>query len=160
MKMRPLAALMAVSLLATGLASPTVHASSAEHVQASHAWIRVLPGNLPAGAYVDLSNSSDEPTALTGASSTAYGMVMLHQSSNQGGISRMVMVHNIDLPAHGVARLEPAGYHLMLMHARAPVKPGEKVTLQLTFADGSTLPVAFIVRPANAVDDGSAHAGH
>jgi copper(I)-binding protein len=139
-----------------GLAFVTgVHAAAADHVRASHAWIRVLPGALPAGAYVTLENDSDQPVTLTGASSKAYAQVMLHHSSTQGGVSRMTMVDSLRVPAHGKAELAPAGYHLMLMQPATPVKPGTTVRLLLKFSDGSTLPADFIARPANALDDGA-----
>jgi len=137
-----------------------VHATAAEHIRASHAWIRVLPGNLPAGAYVTLHNDSAQPVALTGASSAAYAEVMLHHSSTAGGMSRMRMVDTLTVPAHGEAVLAPAGYHLMLMQAKTPVKPGDTVPLTLKFSDGSTLATDFAARPANAVDAGEPHAAH
>jgi periplasmic copper chaperone A len=148
MKPPALSALLAGLLLTAG-----AQATSAEHILASHAWIRVLPGDLPAGAYVTLENSSDQAAALSGASSTAYAEVMLHQSSNEGGVSRMAMLHSLAIPAHGTAVLAPASYHLMLMKAATPVKPGDVVKLNLTFTDGSTLATDFIARPASAIDD-------
>jgi len=154
MKPFALASLLAGLLLAGG-----VHASAADHVHASHGWIRVLPGTLPAGAYVTLQNDGDQPVALNGARSTVYADVMLHRSSTEGGMSRMAMVDTLDIPAHGQAALAPAGYHLMLMQPGTPVKPGDTVTLTLTFTDGSTLPVDFVARPANAMDAGD-HPAH
>jgi hypothetical protein len=145
-------------LLAGLLLSGAAHAGAADHVHANHAWIRVLPGDLPAGAYVTLQNDGDQPIALRGASSTVYGDVMLHQSSTAGGMSRMTMVDALPVPAHGKAVLAPAGYHLMLMQAKAPVKPGDTVRLMLNFTDGSTLAADFIARPANAMDAGDEHA--
>lgn len=145
--------LFAGLLLASG-----AHAAAADHVRASHAWIRVLPGALPAGAYVTLENDGDQPVALSGASSTAYADVMLHHSSTEGGMSRMTMVDSLTVPAHGKAVLAPAGYHLMLMQANAPVKAGDTVRLTLKFTDGSTLPADFVARPANAMDAGDDHA--
>lgn len=142
--------LLFAGLLLTGAACAT----GADHVHASHAWIRVLPGDLPAGAYVTLQNDGDQPVALNGAHSDTYAEVMLHCSSSEGGMSRMAMVDTLTVPAHGKAVLAPAGYHLMLMKAVAPVKPGDKVRLTLTFTDGSTLAVDFLARPANTVDDG------
>ncbi|HEY8586009.1 MAG TPA: copper chaperone PCu(A)C [Rhodanobacter sp.] len=129
-------------------------ATDADHIRASHAWIRVLPGALPAGAYVTLENHGDQPVALRGASSTVYAEVMLHQSSRAGGVSRMTAVDTLTVPAHGKAELAPAGYHLMLMQPRTPVKPGDRVILTLQFADGSTLATDFLARPANALDAG------
>jgi len=142
-------------LLAGLMVTHGVAATEAEHVHASHAWLRVLPGDLPAGAYVTLENSGDQPAALSGASSAAYADVMLHKSSSDGGMSRMAMVDSLTVPAHGKAVLAPAGYHLMLTKAAHPVKPGDTVRLSLKFADGSTLPADFTARPANAVDAGS-----
>jgi copper(I)-binding protein len=147
-------------LLAGLLLTGGAHASAADHVHASHAWIRILPGDLPAGAYVTLQNDGDQPVALRGASSTVYADVMLHQSSTAGGMSRMTMVDVLPVPAHGKAVLAPAGYHLMLMQANAPVKPGDTVRLTLDFTDGSTLATDFIARPANAMDAGNDHGGH
>jgi len=146
--------LLLAGLLLTGGA----RATDADHIRASHAWIRVLPGALPAGAYVTLENDGDRPVALRGASSSVYAEVMLHRSSREGGVSRMAMVDALSVPAHGKAELAPAGYHLMLMRAKVPVKPGDTVTLKLQFGDGSTLATDFIARPANAMDAGDEHA--
>ena len=153
MKSSTLSLLLSGLLLAGG-----AHATDADHIRASHAWIRVLPGALPAGAYVTLENDGDRPVALRGASSSVYAEVMLHRSSREGGVSRMAMVDALNVPAHGKAELAPAGYHLMLMRAKAPVKPGDTVTLTLQFGDGSTLATDFIARPANAMDAGDEHA--
>ncbi|HKR75926.1 MAG TPA: copper chaperone PCu(A)C [Rhodanobacter sp.] len=140
-------------LLAGLLGAGPAHAATAPHVTASHAWIRVLPGALPAGAYVVLRNDGDQPVSLTGASSPAYGEAMLHESSRAGGMSRMVMVDALAIPAHGTQALASGGYHLMLMDAKQPVQPGDTVRVTLKFNDGSTLPVNFTARPASALGD-------
>ena len=141
-------------LLAGLLLAGSAQAAQADHVRTRHAWLRVLPGDLPAGAYVTLENNGAQPVALSGASSTAYADVMLHESSSDGGMSRMAMVDSLTVPAHGKVALAPAGYHLMLTKALRPVKPGDSVRLNLKFADGSTLATDFVARPANAVDAG------
>ena len=138
-------------LLAGLLCAGAVHATEAEHVHASGAWIRVLPGNLPAGGYVTLRNDGDQPAALEGASSPDYASVMLHQSSTDTGMGRMRMVDRLDVPAHGQVALSPGGYHLMLMDATQPVQPGQTVRITLRFADGSTLATDFVAKPANAL---------
>lgn len=142
-------AVLFAGLLVAGLA----HAGATTHVTASHAWIRVLPGALPASAYVVLRNDGAAPVALTGADTPAYGEAMLHESSSAGGMSRMRMVAALPIPAHGTQALAPGGYHLMLMDARHPVQPGDTVHVTLKFGDGSTLPVDFLARPASALSD-------
>jgi copper(I)-binding protein len=137
-------------LLASLLFANAAVASEAEHIRASQAWIRVLPGDLPAGAYVTLENTGDEPASLQGARSASYASINLHKSTVDGGVSRMSMVDNLPIPAHGKAELTPGGYHLMLMKAATAVKPGDKVKLTLSFGDGSNLDTDFIARPANA----------
>jgi copper(I)-binding protein len=143
---RPLSLLLA-GLLCAGAA----HATEADHVRASDAWIRVLPGNLPAGGYVTLHNDGDQPATLQGASSTAYASVMLHQSSTETGMGRMRMVDHLVVPAHGQVALAPGGYHFMLMDAGKPVRPGQNVQMTLRFVDGSTLTAGFLAKPANAL---------
>lgn len=141
-----------LSLLLAGLlCAGAAHAGEVAGVHATEAWIRVLPGALPAGGYVTLRNDGDQPAVLTGASSPAYGSVMLHQSSTETGMGRMRMVDRLEVPAHGQVALSPGGYHLMLMDAPKPVRPGQTVRVTLRFADGSTLATDFLARPANAL---------
>ncbi|WP_267223311.1 copper chaperone PCu(A)C [Dyella silvae] len=145
-------------LLAAGLLLTTgAYATEAEHIRASQAWLRVLPGDLPAGAYVTLENTGDQPASLRSARSTTYASVMLHKSSDEGGVSRMAMVETLVIPAHGKAELAPGGYHLMLTKAASSVKPGDTVKVTLGFGDGSTLETDFVARPANATDAGTGH---
>jgi copper(I)-binding protein len=153
MKPIPLVALCAVLLLGAGAAS-AASATSAQQVRVSHAWLRILPGALPAGGYATLHNDGDQPAALTGARSAVYAQVMLHESSTAGGTNRMRMVQAMSVPAHGSAALTPGGFHLMLEQPRHAVKPGDVVRLTLSFADGSTRDVDFSARPANALDAG------
>lgn len=149
--MRKLPAMLALvaALLVMGFAA---HAATSAKVQVrvDHAWIRVLPGALPAGGYATISNTGDTPLTLTGASSPAYGHVMLHKSSMQNGVSHMRMIKQLKLPAHASVKLAPGGYHLMLMQATHKVSPGDTVPVTLHFADSSQLEVDFTARPANA----------
>ena len=128
-------------------------AAQADQIKASHAWIRLLPGDLPAGGYVTLDNQGASAATLVSAQSTAYASVMLHQSAmDQAGNSAMHMLDRLTIPARGGVALAPAGYHLMLQQAAHPLKPGDKIDVTLNFADGSHLQVPFLIRPANTVD--------
>jgi copper(I)-binding protein len=49
------------------------------------------------------------------------------------------------------------GTHLMLIGLDAPLVAGQIVRLTLSFADGSSLPVAATVRPAGAMPEGGGH---
>ncbi|GLQ90047.1 copper chaperone PCu(A)C [Dyella flagellata] len=135
------------------LLPPQVQATQADQIKASHAWIRLLPANLPAAGYVTLDNQGSSAATLVSARSAFYASVMLHQSATDTtGSSSMRMLDRLTVPAHGEVSLAPAGYHLMLQEATHPFKPGETIDITLDFADGSHLRVPFSVRPANAPD--------
>lgn len=142
-------ALLFVGLLHIGSA----YATQADHVTSAHAWIRLLPGDLPAAGYVTLQNNDAKAATIAAVQTDAYASAMLHQSTQDAdGMSHMTMVDHLAIPAHAAVSLSPSGYHLMLEHASHPLKPGDSVHITLRFADGSQLPVPFLVRPANAVD--------
>jgi periplasmic copper chaperone A len=131
----------------------SAHGAQADHVTATHAWIRLLPGNLPAAGYVTLQNNDATVATIAGVHTNAYTSAMIHQSTQEAnGMSRMTVVDHLSIPAHGSVSLSPSGYHLMLEHASYPLKVGDSVNITLNFADGSQLPVSFLVRSANAVD--------
>jgi copper(I)-binding protein len=142
--------LLVFALLAGSALAAPAYARGSASIGIQHAWIRLLPGDLPAGGYATLTNAGDAAAALVGASSPAYAHVMLHRSTLANGMSTMHMVSKLIVPAHGKVTLAPGGYHLMLMHAKRPLKPGDTVKLRLQFADGSHLDADFLVRPANA----------
>lgn len=144
MMLRSLAA--SLFLLATGAAS----AADTSAVDASAGWIRVLPGSLPAGAYVTFHNRSDRALKIVDAESTDYAEAMIHRSSTEGGMGRMAMVDSVDLPPGGTVAFTPGSYHVMLEQPRHAVKPGDRVTLTFRLSDGTTLPATFVARPANA----------
>lgn len=137
-------------LLATTLPATAAESDAATQVKVGHAWLRILPGDLPAGGYAVITNDGDKPHDITSANSNAYADVMLHQSSSQGGMSHMRMLDKLTVPAQGEVRLAPGGYHLMLMHPTHPVQPGDTVPVTLHFDDGSALDVDFEARPANS----------
>lgn len=147
--MNALRFLAACLLLAAGAALAAAPAAT-PRLRVEHAWIRWLPSKLPAAGYAEIVNQGDAGVRITGASSPAYAMVMLHRSRLAHGDSSMERVARLDIPAHGRVELAPGGYHLMLSHATRPIKPGDTVQVTLQFAGGTKLQADFPVLPANA----------
>lgn len=127
--------LLALPLL-LGAATPASAQASA-NVSATNPWMRYLLPNVPAGGYLTLHNNGGSPAELTGANSPACGTLMLHKSENDSGMSMMVMVPSITIPAHGEVSFAEGGYHLMCM--KPDMKLGERIPVTLTFKDGATL---------------------
>ena len=148
MKYKPSLALallaLATSAFALQLPTPPVH------LLVQDGWVRWLPASLPAAGYATIRNDSSKPVKLTGAESADYGMAMLHRSMQKDGQDVMERVNALSIPAHGTVQLAPGGYHLMLMHPKHPIKPGDSVQVSLHFDDGESLQETWPVRPANA----------
>ncbi|MET0616252.1 MAG: copper chaperone PCu(A)C [Luteibacter sp.] len=132
------------------LSATAAQAADAPAVEASAGWIRVLPGSLPAGAYVHFENRTPGSLRIIGAESADYGEAMIHRSSTEGGMGRMEMVDSVALPPNGKLDFTPGGYHVMLTEAKHPVKTGDHLTITFELSDGRKLPVSFVARPANA----------
>jgi hypothetical protein len=124
-------------------------AANAAPLDITDPWFRALPGKLPAGGYFTAQNNTRRDIAIAGASSDACGMLMIHQSSNKGGMSGMDMVEKVNVPAGGKIAFAPGGYHLMCTDPTPKMKVGAKVAVLLSLSDGSAVAVAFAVRGAN-----------
>ena len=110
-------------------------------------WFRALPGKLPAGGYFTAQNNTGRDVSITGVSSDACGMLMIHQSSNKGGMTGMDMLDSVKVPAGAIVKFAPGGYHLM---CEAPkMKIGTKVPVVLHLSDGNAIAVGFAVKGAS-----------
>ena len=125
----------------------TAGAANAAPFDVSDAWFRSLPGKLPAGGYFTAQNNTGKDVSINGASSDACGMLMIHQSSNKGGMTGMDMLDSVKVPAGGIVKFAPGGYHLM---CEAPkMKIGTKVPVVLHLSDGNAVAVGFTVKGAS-----------
>jgi periplasmic copper chaperone A len=142
-----------VLLWCVGLLSLSLTAAfaedSANRVEATQAWIRWLPGDVPSGGYVTLKNNGSQPRTLVSATSAAYATISLHQTRENNGVSEMIAVTAVVIAAHGSVQFAPGGYHMMLEQPRHTLRPGDQVPIALAFSDGTSLQVSFEVRAPN-----------
>jgi copper(I)-binding protein len=133
---------------AVAVAGATAGAAATDSImpRVDAAWIRWLPGTVPAAGYLTLTNAGDRPAVLLSASSPLYGDISLHRTVNRAGSMEMAAVDRITIPPHATLAFETTGYHLMLMQPAASVRPGVHVTITLQFAEGPRIPVDFEVR--------------
>jgi copper(I)-binding protein len=120
----------------------------AADVTVDKAWFRALPAHLPAAGYFTIHNAGKSETALTGASSAACGMLMLHKSSTGSGMASMSDVDSVAVPARSAVAFAPNGFHLMCMDPMPALKRGATVPVTLQFAGGKTVTVGFVVKNA------------
>jgi copper(I)-binding protein len=118
-------------------------AAAEQTVTVQNPWMRYLLPNIPAAGYMTLKNPGAAPVTLTGASSAACGMLMLHKSQDDSGMAMMMDVPNITIPPHGSQTLAPGGYHLMCMQPH--MKIGDTVPVTLTFQNGASVSASLPV---------------
>jgi copper(I)-binding protein len=126
-------------------------------VTVQDAWLRATPPNATvAAAYLTLVGGA-HPARLVGASCELAARVELHSTLEQDGMTSMRPVAGVDVPARARVALAPMGTHLMLIGLEAPLVAGQVVHLTLSFANGASLPVEALVRPAGAMSEGPGH---
>jgi hypothetical protein len=126
----------APGLLAVLLLLPSL-AFAQQSVTIQKPWMRYLLPNIPAAGYMTLQNTGAAPITITGASSPACGMLMLHKSQDDSGMAMMMDMQTITIPANGSVTFAPGGYHLMCMQPK--MKIGDQLPVTLSFQNGSTL---------------------
>jgi len=103
-------------------------------VVVSDAWARAtVPGQEVGAAYMTLK--SDKPAKLTAISASVADSVEIHEMSMKNGVMKMRMQEVLDLPAGKVVKLEPGGFHLMLIDLKKPLKAGENIEVALSLKD-------------------------
>lgn len=109
-------------------------------VQVSDAWVRpAVQGQKATGAYLSLT--ANQAVRFVGASSPVAQAVELHEMKMDGDVMRMRKVEGgVDLQADQAFKLEPGGYHLMMLDLTQPMEDGQEIdiTLKMQKADGST----------------------
>lgn len=160
---RPIAAALAAAVLSLAAAEAPAceaHKHTAEAPQTLadgttlsralavvEAWIPAPPPGAGAqAAYMTLHNLTDKARTITGVSSPQYAGAMLHESTVRDGIAMMAHVDKLPVAPGAMALFQPGGLHVMLMHPKAPVKPGDEVEIRLALEDGGTVVAKAQVR--------------
>lgn len=101
-------------------------------VTVSDPWVRATVASQKAsGAFMTLTAPRD--TRLVAASSPVAGVVEIHEMAMRDNVMRMRAVDALALPAGKAVKLEPGGYHVMLMQLKGPLNAGDTVALELVF---------------------------
>ena len=147
--MKSIEALATLTLLASlAVASPLGAQPPTLVVQ--NAWVRATPGAEVAAAYLTLRNVSSSPVTVTGVESPVAGHAMIHETTVQGGQSKMRPHEQLIVAPGMTVKFEPGGLHVMLHDLKQPLTAGQTVPLVITLAGGGTLQVTAAVRPLSA----------
>ncbi|HTV80201.1 MAG TPA: copper chaperone PCu(A)C [Steroidobacteraceae bacterium] len=147
----PLAPQLLLALLLLCVLAPLPARAADSNLLVAGAWIRQpTPGSDVAAVYLSLENVGTRAVKLIGAESPAAAMVMMHETVESGGQSRMRALNAVWLAPGASVAFTPGGRHLMLHGLTHPLQVGERVPLALEFAGGIKLHVVALVRPLGA----------
>jgi copper(I)-binding protein len=105
-----------------------------------------------ASAYFTLVNTGSLPDTLVGVTSSV-GRAMMHTERQENGLTRMVPVPRIPVPAGDTLRFRFGGYHVMITGLAAPPAVGDTIMLTLRLASGKAIAVsALVVTYSDAVE--------
>ncbi|TAK02431.1 MAG: copper chaperone PCu(A)C [Chloroflexota bacterium] len=110
-------------------------------------WVRPPTGpDRPAAAYLTIEAIGDRADALLAVSSPAAARCEVHETTmDSSGMAGMHPIERLEIPAGGTVKLEPGGYHIMLMEAQE-LTVGDTVELRLEFDKAGTVVVQAEVR--------------
>lgn len=133
-----------------GLSTP----SFAGDITVEDVWARASAGMARAGAAFMTIKGSDAADKLVAAKADVSKRVELHNHIHENGMMKMRQVHEIAVPANGMAMLKPGSYHVMFMGLNAPFKEGDTFPLTLVFEKAGEVKVDVSVKKAGAMGMG------
>jgi hypothetical protein len=104
------------------------------------------PTQSEAAGYFTVVNSGREPDTLVSVTSPIAAAAMLHGQVQDGGMVRMTHVEAPVVPARDSLVLRPGGTHLMLMTLDRLPRPGDSISVTLTFSRAGAVSVMLPVR--------------
>jgi periplasmic copper chaperone A len=122
--------LIVAALIAAGQSVP----AQAHGLEIEAAWTYGTPAvSVDHVAYLTIVNDAFHPEYLYSASTPVAARVELHRMMNG---SKMAAMERVEIPLDDRLDMRRAGYHLMLIGVKRPLKPGEKIPITLTFGEG------------------------
>ena len=147
------AALVAAALLA---APAIAHEVTLGSLKLTDLWTRATPPGAPtAVGYLTITNSGNEPDKLIGASSPLAEKGELHLMAVKDGVMTMRTIDDgIEIPAGGAVTLAPAGFHIMFVTLKEPLKEGGKMPVTLTFEKAGSIDTFLHIQAVGATEMG------
>ena len=116
-------------------------------------WLKLLPSEALAATqlrpWLLVRHSRDPP---------AYRRSGARSSSTNGMMKMVPITGGVDVPKGGEVKFAPGGKHVMLFDINPAVKPGAKMTLVFTYADGTKIEAQADAKAAG--EGGGAHDSH
>jgi protein SCO1/2 len=120
------------------------------HVVAVEPVAAGAPSGATVAVYLSIANQGEIADTLDAVDSPGVSRALVHGQTAHDGMTMMMPVAAVPVPAHGVVRLAPGGMHVMLEGVGRRVVAGDTVPLELVFRHAGRLAVrARVVKYAD-----------
>jgi copper(I)-binding protein len=139
------------AILAIGSAATLGGCVKPDPLTMTNAWVRLaaVPGR-PAAGYFTLHGGKTAQTVIAANSDVSLRAEMHASMTGAGNMATMTPLASVPLPAGTDVTFAPGGRHVMLFGVNRAVKPGDRVTLTVTLANGARIGARGIVVAAGA----------
>lgn len=97
--------------------------------------------------FMQLANEGREADRLVGGQTEVAEVVEIHETRMEGDVMKMQMLADgLEIPPQSTVRLEPGGYHVMLIGMKQNLEPGDRFNVELQFEKSGTVHVQAEVR--------------
>ena len=132
-------------------AIPVAGAEAQSAIEVSNAWTPAsAQTRIDAPVYMTIANRTDAPDSLLRVRCPVADFAEKHVTDRGEGGYAMREIKAIAIPPGAVVTLEPRGAHLMLLHTKQALQPGETFTCSVVFQKAGTVPVEVTVAPGGA----------
>jgi hypothetical protein len=89
--------------------------------------------------FMELTNEGQEGDRLIGGQTEVAEVVEIHETRMEGDVMKMQMLaEGLEVPPQSTVRLEPGGYHVMLIGMKQNLEPGDRFQIELQFEKSGT----------------------
>lgn len=125
-------------------------AKTVQGLTLTNCWVRLLPAHLPSAGYLVLHNQTDQAFTVLAARSPHYANVMIHETIELNGMSRMQMVEHTQVASKASLVFEPGGLHLMFSQPTGQLQVGQQMELELLLEGAQKITANCKVNEAKA----------
>jgi copper(I)-binding protein len=96
--------------------------------------------------YLSIENNGEQDDQLLSVAAAVADAAEMHESTITDGVMQMRQAQVVDVPAGESVVFEPGGLHVMLIGVHTSLEPGDRLELDLTFAQAGNITVSVAVR--------------
>jgi len=128
-----------------------------DNVLVRDCWVRTMPANLPSAGYFFIENKREQPIKLTGISTEAFGLTMLHETVTQEGMARMQHTDDVEIAAGATLEFKPGGYHAMLEKPAGELIVGKEINVRFLFGDEGHVDASCLLQAPASLEKAHQH---